>query len=309
MSSVSSTIHLPFFHDSIASQCPRTTSSLSMDCDFLNSKKKKETSQLLTLKPPLSKQETVTFCHLNFGRKQPSPEELYLHESLEFKNFIARETFLNEEYWISFFYFYFFLSFLLIFSIFAYQKTCYLLLLTQIAAALRTEHSWENKSGFNHYEKRIDTIEEYDKIKKQCREPQPGHSSTCIIAVKKHVKSVSRIVLLSVVGTLDLNIRCLHLGEGVYAPGFQVKGTSSSRHGYVANLVVAKSYRRKRIASNMLSFAMKYAKSRGVNSFYAHVNRHDGPALALFQKLGFEVLEIANPLMILSNLYLLGLQM
>lgn len=30
----------------------------------------------------------------------------------------------------------------------------------------------------------------------------------------------------------------------------------------------------------------------GVNSVYAHVNRNDGPALALFQKLGFEVMQL-----------------
>ncbi|WVZ09178.1 hypothetical protein V8G54_013708, partial [Vigna mungo] len=255
---VSSTIHLPFFHDSVSSKCPRTASSLSMDSDFL----KKETSlQLLTLKARVPRQKTVTFCHLNFGRKQPSPEELGPHESLEFRNFIAREAFLNEEYWI--------------------------------AAALRAEHKMENKSRYNHYEKRIHTIEEYDKIKKHCREPQPSHSSTCIIAVKKQVKDVTRIVLRSVVGTLDLNIRCLQFGESyprerVNATGVQVKERSSSRYGYIANVCVAKSYRRKGIASNMLCFAVKYAKSRGVNSVYAHVNRNDGPALALFQKLGFK---------------------
>jgi len=50
----------------------------------------------------------------------------------------------------------------------------------------------------------------------------------------------------------------------VDAPRFcKVDRTPSSRYGYIANLCVAKGYRRKGIASNMLSFTAKYAKSNG----------------------------------------------
>jgi len=52
--------------------------------------------------------------------------------------------------------------------------------------------------------------------------------------------------------------------ELVDAPRFsKVNRTPTSRYGYIANLCVSKPYRRKAIASNMVSFTVEYAKSRG----------------------------------------------
>jgi len=75
--------------------CART-----IDTDFLNTKKKQVSFQLSSLiTPPVS---TVRFCDLNFGRLQPSDEELGPHKRFEFGNFVAREALLEEEYWVSF---------------------------------------------------------------------------------------------------------------------------------------------------------------------------------------------------------------
>ncbi|KAG4942423.1 hypothetical protein JHK85_047069 [Glycine max] len=71
--------------------------SKTIDTDFLNTKKKQVSFQLSSLiTPPVS---TVRFCDLNFGRLQPSDEELGPHKRFEFGNFVAREALLEEEYW------------------------------------------------------------------------------------------------------------------------------------------------------------------------------------------------------------------
>eukprot|EP00256_Glycine_max_P066258 XP_025980853.1 uncharacterized protein LOC100784591 isoform X2 [Glycine max] len=218
-----------FFHNS------RTTIPETIDTDFLTKKKKQVSVQLPSLTSPVS---TVRFCDLNFGRLQPSDDELDPHNRFEFGNFVARQALLHEEYWT--------------------------------AAWLRAEE-WASRTHklyvVNH--KRNFADQEFDAIKKRCKEQQDGQSSTCIITVRKQDKNVKRSIISSVVGTLDLNIRYLRLGETfpgepVDAPRFcKIERTPSSRYGYIANLCVAKSVRRKGIASNMLYFAVESAKSSG----------------------------------------------
>lgn len=74
--------------------CVRT-----IDTDFLTKKKKQVSVQLPSLTSPVS---TVRFCDLNFGRLQPSDDELDPHNRFEFGNFVARQALLHEEYWVSF---------------------------------------------------------------------------------------------------------------------------------------------------------------------------------------------------------------
>ncbi|KAL3004081.1 hypothetical protein AAZX31_08G142400 [Glycine max] len=71
--------------------CVRT-----IDTDFLTKKKKQVSVQLPSLTSPVS---TVRFCDLNFGRLQPSDDELDPHNRFEFGNFVARQALLHEEYW------------------------------------------------------------------------------------------------------------------------------------------------------------------------------------------------------------------
>ncbi|CAJ1940501.1 unnamed protein product [Sphenostylis stenocarpa] len=283
MPSISFPINAPHFHNFVSSKCPRTAASLprTIGYGFLKLKKEKEVSvQLSSLTSPVSRVET--FCNLHFGRWQPSPQELGPHNSFEFGNFVVRESLLEEEYWT--------------------------------AAWLRAEYEGEKrKEQFSYYRKREFAYKEFYKIKKRCKEPQQGQSSTCIITVKKQHKDVKRLVVRSVVGTLDLNIRYLLVGETFPGelgnpPRFcKVNRTPSSIFGYIANLCVAKSLRRKGIASNMLYFAVESAKSNGVPRLYVHVDRDNNPALVLYQKFGFEVVDRANPSLIKSKTYLLGL--
>ncbi|XP_061361531.1 GCN5-related N-acetyltransferase 6, chloroplastic-like isoform X2 [Gastrolobium bilobum] len=271
-------------------KCPRIAASwtMTMDSNFpppLNNKKKKEVSvQLSSSTPPVpSRVETLRFCDLHFDRLQPSDQELDQHNRFEFGQFVARQAFLDEEYWT--------------------------------AAWLRAESQWEDRTYeryVDHY-KRNFADEEFNAIKKRCR-VQNGESCTCIITVRKEKKNVKRSILKSVVGTLDLNIRYLlqgekFPGERVKAPPFcSINRTPSSRYGYIANLCVAKSARRQGIASNMLYFAVESAKSIGVARVYVHVDRNNRPAQILYQNLGFEIVEMANSLLLNDQTYLLHLQ-
>ncbi|KAL5175739.1 2,3-bisphosphoglycerate-dependent phosphoglycerate mutase [Glycine soja] len=69
---------------------------MTIDTDFLTKKKKQVSVQLPSLTSPVS---TVRFCDLNFGRLQPSDDELDPHNRFEFGNFVARQALLHEEYW------------------------------------------------------------------------------------------------------------------------------------------------------------------------------------------------------------------
>ncbi|RZB55288.1 uncharacterized protein LOC114391989 [Glycine soja] len=271
MPSISSTIHAPQFHSSFFRPYPKCL-AMTIDTDFLNTKKKQVSFQLSSLiTPPVS---TVRFCDLNFGRLQPSDEELGPHKRFEFGNFVAREALLEEEYWS--------------------------------AACLRAEE-WANRTDKLYVVDRQRNFaeQEFNAIKKRCKELQDGHSSTCIITVRKPQKNVKLPIIESVVGTLDLNI--IYLRRGETFPG--IDRTASSRYGYIANLCVAKSLYRKGVASKMLYFAVESAKSTGVSRVYAHVDRNNKPAQILYQNLGFEIIDTANPLLLKNQTSLLFLQM
>ncbi|CAI0384971.1 unnamed protein product [Linum tenue] len=95
---------------------------------------------------------------------------------------------------------------------------------------------------------------------------------------------VKPIILRSVVGTLDLSIRWLLLGEifpGVYgkAPHLgNIHGGGEDIYGYVSNLVV-----------------VEFARRR-VELLYVHVDRNNRPAQQFYEKTGFEVSPVANHL-------------
>ncbi|KAL2945106.1 Signal recognition particle receptor FtsY [Bienertia sinuspersici] len=167
-------------------------------------------------------------------------------ESRYFGEFVAREALLDEEYWT--------------------------------AAWLRAESHWENRPNeryANNYKRQF-AEQEYNALKRKCK-GYHGQQSMCIITIKKEDKKIKHTILKSVVATLDLSIR--HLlqgetfpGERIQAPMFcNIKRKEASKYGYVANLCVAKSARRKGIAINMLKFAIESAKSKGnlsIQSFY-----------------------------------------
>ncbi|KAL0008373.1 hypothetical protein SO802_009875, partial [Lithocarpus litseifolius] len=119
--------------------------------------------------------------------------------------------------------------------------------------------------------------QEFNAIKRRSR-GQIGQKCTCIVTVMKEVKNVKRTVIKSVVGTLDLSIRyMLHgetfPGERVRTPLFcSINRTDPNKYGYIANLCVIKSARRRGIASNMLHFAVESAKSE-IRSLFSIIER------------------------------------
>ncbi|XP_009102344.1 uncharacterized protein LOC103828498 [Brassica rapa] len=206
---------------------------------------------------------------LRFDRLQPPEHELFQQDRLDFGKFVAREAILDEEYWT--------------------------------AAWLRAESHWEDRANERYVDnfKRKFAEQEFNAIKRRCKGLQ-GQKCSCIVAVKKEEKHIKRSVIKSVVGTLDLNIRFFLQGETF--PGEKVKSQlfctinreGSNRYGYIANLCVAKSARRQGIACNMLRFAVESARSNGVEQVYVHVHRNNLVAQELYQKTGFEVVEMGQ---------------
>ncbi|XP_015074761.1 uncharacterized protein LOC107018720 isoform X3 [Solanum pennellii] len=147
------------------------------------------------------------------------------------------------------------------------------------AAWLRAESHWENRQNdrfVNNYKRKYaEQVRAEDKI--------IGHT-----------------VLNSVVGTLDLIIGHLSSGESfpwgrVNAPDLSnIERSSINRYGYIANLCVLKSSRRKGVARNMLHFAIRLAKEYGAEKVFVHVHTNNGPAQKLYQNVGFQVVEVKN---------------
>ncbi|CAI9100714.1 OLC1v1037873C1 [Oldenlandia corymbosa var. corymbosa] len=209
----------------------------------------------------------TTPSKLQFDRLQQVEDHGLTQENrLEFGQFVAREAFLDEEFWV--------------------------------AAWLRAESLWEDKlhDRFADNYKRKFAEQEFNALKRRSR-AKFGNRSTCVVAVKKESRDVKRTVVKSVVGTLDFSIQFLQQGEafpGVpgTSPLFSSKDTKTcNRYGYIANLCVAKSARRLGIASNMLLFAIRSAKRSGAKQVFVHVYRDNTAAKQLYYKMGFEDVE------------------
>ncbi|KAK2974974.1 hypothetical protein RJ640_009133 [Escallonia rubra] len=241
--------------------------------------RKKEELSLETREKSVSHFEEATPTNLKFDRLQ-LPDQNYVQENkVEFGDFVAREAVLDEEYWT--------------------------------AAWLRAETHWENRNDryVDNYKRKF-AEQEFNAIKRQCK-GQFGQKCSCIVAVKKEESNVKRTVLKSVVGTLDFNIRYLLTGETF--PGERVKAPifcrtdrqAPRKYGYVANLCVAKSARRQGIASNMLNLAILSAKSNGAEQVFVHVYRSNVAAQELYEKMGFEVVQMASQQQSKEKTYLL----
>ncbi|XWS72259.1 hypothetical protein CRYUN_Cryun02cG0024600 [Craigia yunnanensis] len=208
-------------------------------------------------------------------KEELSDQELSQDKRLEFGKFVAREAILDEEFWT--------------------------------AAWLRAESHWEDRPGDRYVDnfKRKFAEQEFNAIKRRYK-GQHEQTYTCVATVKKEERNVKRTVLKSVVGTLDFSVR--HLLHGESFPGelekhlfCSINRTHLNKYVDVSNLCIAKSARRQSIASNMLYFVIESARSSGVELVYVHVHRNNGPALELYQKIGFElsVVKTANVLILL----------
>ncbi|KAK9670038.1 hypothetical protein RND81_13G172500 [Saponaria officinalis] len=220
----------------------------------------------------VSTNDNLKLPEFSFNRLQPSDQECDGLLKHHFGRYLAREAFLDEEYWT--------------------------------AAWLRAEAHWESVSYMRHVDvyKRKYAEQEFYALKRRCS-GLDGNSLKCfcLVAVKREEKNVRRTVLNSVVGTLDLSIRQFLQGETY--PG--EKKTSSvvlasqepfgtHKYAYIANVCVSKFARRQRIASNLLHLATDVATSSGMKQLYVHVNSDNKAAQDLYSKTGFKIVEGAS---------------
>ncbi|XP_057834215.1 GCN5-related N-acetyltransferase 6, chloroplastic isoform X2 [Cryptomeria japonica] len=238
--------------------------------------------------------DTTGLSDLSFDRLQPTDQDCKTRYRKVFGNFVAREAILDEEYW---------------------QHGCVQkvtgrtsdIFVMWIATKDNLQNS--NDSGIstflhasNRPADRSFILKEFNALKRRCF-GRDGHylKCFCIVAVKKEVKIKRRIVLNSIVGTLDLSIRQLLQGEtfpgeqagsSIYMSGS--KSGCSHRYGYVANVCVAKFARRQGIGSNMLQLAIEIAKSSGLKDVFVHVNTNNKIAQQLYRNIGFKVVEAAT---------------
>ncbi|KAJ8767490.1 hypothetical protein K2173_017534 [Erythroxylum novogranatense] len=221
----------------------KTAGCWAMSMDSSQTRKREVLSIQLTSRPAQSSPqiESPRLPDLQFNRLQVPEKELVHENKLEFGHFVAREAVVDEEFWT--------------------------------AAWLRAESNWEDRTHDRYVDnhKRKFADQEFHAIKRR-QTGQHGPKCRCIVTVRKEDRTVKRTVLKSVVGTLDLSIRCLlhgetFPGERVKAPLFcSINSKGPNRYGYVANLCVAKSARRHGIATNMLDFAIESAKSSDILS-------------------------------------------
>lgn len=232
------------------------------------------------LKLTIAPSQTTSFGVLRFDRLQAPNEELLQKSGNDCGRFVAREAIVDEELWT--------------------------------AAWLRAETHWEDKTNGRYVDscKRQFAEQEFNALKKR----QNGAKSSCIVAVKKSENNVKQSVLKSVVGTLDLNIRCLLPGE-TYPGEKQASAfgnfnrNNGIQYGYIANVCVSKSARRQGIASNMVPFAVQLARENGLQQVYMHVHRNNQPARDLYSKMGFKVVEKATAKLEKEQTYLLCLEL
>ncbi|KGN66295.1 uncharacterized protein LOC101207838 [Cucumis sativus] len=284
-------IYRPEFLGSVQDRCRnhlkfhRTSAfaswNMTMDYKSHQTMKKEEVSIQISTPLLLPKLKPLAWSGLQFDRPPPDDEDLIHLRKLEFGQFVAREAVIDEELWT--------------------------------AAWLRAESHWENRQNDRYVDsfKRKFAEQEFNAIKKRCG-GQYGQTCTCIVTVRKEQKHIKRTVIKSVVATLDLCLR--HLMHGETFPGEREKSHVCSinkeipnKYAYISNLCVLKAARRQGIAGNMLKFAVLTAKSRGIEQVYVHVRRNNTPAQALYQKIGFEVVETASSQLVEEQTYLLCL--
>ncbi|XXG81690.1 hypothetical protein AAC387_Pa09g2265 [Persea americana] len=202
--------------------------------------------------------------NIRFSKMLSSDSEGSCKHEKDFDCFTVREAMLDEEYWT--------------------------------AAWLRAESHWEDQlvDRFIDSRKRKFAEQEFYALKRRCN----GHPEkcTCFVAVKSEETNSKRTVMNSVIGTLDISIRYLLHGETF--PGEQSKSSftgfsKTKRHsyGYISNLCVAKLARHRGIASKMLHLAIQVAKSSGLKKVFVHVHKDNKPALQLYEKMGFQMVE------------------
>ncbi|KAM0953056.1 putative transcription regulator GNAT family [Dioscorea sansibarensis] len=228
-------------------------------------------------------QSSTSSPDLRFDRLQVADDQVECQYRRIFGNFLAREVLFDEEYWV--------------------------------VAMLRAECQCEEDRpdvGYNvPYLKTQFAQKVFKALKMQCTS-KLGEKRTCVVAVRRNQSNDKQTVLKSIVGTLDISMRRLFSGETfpgeiVRPPAFGSRAPGPG-YGYVANLYVPKSARRRGVASNMLLLALEIARSNGANEVFVHVNKNNVIARQLYEKIGFQIVEAAVHCLLVQHNYLMGLK-
>ncbi|XP_042031700.1 uncharacterized protein LOC121778413 [Salvia splendens] len=145
---------------------------------------------------------------------------------------------------------------------------------------------------------------EFFGLRKRC-DVELGNNCKCILMVKEEKNN---LLSKRVVGTLGLHIRyfadgqtfpdvetTLNLKKGIMPkPSRHVERRASDRYGYILNLCVVKSERRRGHATGMLQHAISIAKEGGIKKVFLHVYEDNEAAVKLYEKVGFKAVEAAN---------------
>ncbi|KAH7656526.1 Peptide alpha-N-acetyltransferase protein [Dioscorea alata] len=227
-------------------------------------------------------QSSTSSPDLRFDRLQVADDQVECQYRRIFGNFFAREVLFDEEYWV--------------------------------VAMLRAECQWEEDRpdvGNIPYLKTQFAQKVFKAIKMQCTS-KLGEKRTCIVAVRRNQSNDKQTVLKSIVGTLDISMRRLFSGETfpgeiVKPPVFGSRAPGPG-YGYIANLYVPKSARRRGVASNMLLLALEIARSNGANEVFVHVSKNNVVARQLYEKIGFQIVEAAAHCLLVQHNYLMHLK-
>ncbi|KAI3865637.1 hypothetical protein MKW92_003069 [Papaver armeniacum] len=232
----------------------------------------------------VSSPATMKFSSVLFALPRDDEEEHSTGASISSDNeeYVVREAKFDEEFWAS--------------------------------ALLKAEGFYEERPSDRYVGsfKKKHAEQEYNLIKRRCKE-RTIQPYMCIIAVRKEGENA----LKNVIGTLDYRVKYLLRGETYPEEVVKVKmfttfkKRESQRYVILSNLTVAQSARRIGVGSSMLKFAIESAKQNGIKQVFLHVRRDNKPALALYEKLGFKILEKATstPHLEEHNLYLCSINL
>ncbi|KAI3966042.1 hypothetical protein MKW92_016237 [Papaver armeniacum] len=128
----------------------------------------------------------------------------------------------------------------------------------------------------------------------------------CIIVARKEGDNVLFSMLKNVIGTLDFRGKYLSQGETYPEPvssfsAFKERG--SQKYDIISSVTA----RQQGVRSSMLKF--ESAKEDGIKQVFLHVRRDNKPALAVYRKMGFEILSKATPHLEEQNLYVCSINL
>ncbi|KAI3862046.1 hypothetical protein MKW92_039628, partial [Papaver armeniacum] len=120
----------------------------------------------------------------------------------------------------------------------------------------------------------------------------------------------------NVIGTLDFRGKYLSqeetYPEELWKPvsSFSTfKESGSQKYGIISSGTVTEIARQQGVGSSMLKFAIESAKEDGIKRVFIHVRRDNKQALALYRKIGFEILAEATPHLEEHNLYVCSINL